>query len=88
MILAMLFGSPPELAIIAGVVVLLFGGNKIAGWGKNLGEGLKEFKKATKEEPTAADVPPAVVVAPVQTVKPAVAEAPPVTPTETTTRVE
>ena len=33
--------------IIAGVVVLLFGGSKIAGFGKSLGDGIKEFKKAT-----------------------------------------
>ncbi|HEX5323002.1 MAG TPA: twin-arginine translocase TatA/TatE family subunit [Capsulimonadaceae bacterium] len=58
------FGNPVEIAIIAGVVVLLFGGAKIAGFGKNLGEGMKEFKKAVREtqedEPTAP--PPALEV--------------------------
>lgn len=57
--LANIFGftSPVEIAIIAGVVVLLFGGAKVAGFGKNLGEGMKEFKKAVREgqdEPVAA----------------------------------
>ncbi len=44
------FGNPVEIAIIAGVVLLLFGGSKLSGFGKNLGEGIKEFKKATKDE--------------------------------------
>lgn len=43
------FGNPWDIAIIAGVVVLLFGGAKVAGFGKNLGEGMKEFKRAVRE---------------------------------------
>ena len=39
----------PELIIILGVVVLLFGGRKLPELAKGLGEGLREFKKATKE---------------------------------------
>ena len=39
-----------DIAIIAGVVILLFGGSKLAGLGKSLGEGIKEFKKATRED--------------------------------------
>jgi Sec-independent protein translocase protein TatA len=31
--------------------MVLFGGSKIGGFAKNLGEGLKEFKKATRDEP-------------------------------------
>ena len=42
-------GNPTEVMIIAGVVILLFGGSKIAGFGKSLGDGMKEFKKATRE---------------------------------------
>jgi len=42
-------GQPMDLAIVAGVVVLLFGGSKLAGFGKSLGEGLREFKKAIKD---------------------------------------
>lgn len=55
--LAMFTGNPVEWAIIAGVVVLLFGGSKLAGFGKSLGEGIKEFKKATTDDAHA--VPPA-----------------------------
>lgn len=51
---AMFTGNPVEWAIIAGVVVLLFGGSKLAGFGKSLGEGIKEFKKATTDEEKAA----------------------------------
>lgn len=55
--LAFGFGSPVEIGMIVGVVVLLFGGSKLAGFGKSLGEGIKEFKKATTEEEKAAVVP-------------------------------
>ena len=61
--LAFGFGSPVEIAIVAGVIVLLFGGAKIAGFGKNLGEGIKEFKKATSDD-TETPPPPAVSTAP------------------------
>ena len=48
--LAFGFGNPTEIAIIAGVVILLFGGSKLAGFGKSMGQGIKEFKKATEDE--------------------------------------
>ena len=44
------FGNPTEIAIIGGLVLLLFGGSKLAGFGKSLGEGIKEFKKATNDD--------------------------------------
>ena len=47
--LAFGFGGPQDLVIIAIVVLLLFGGSKLAGFGKSLGEGIKEFKKAPSE---------------------------------------
>ena len=53
------FGNPWDIAIIAGVVVLLFGGAKVAGFGKNLGEGMKEFKKAVREGQDDQPAPPA-----------------------------
>ena len=65
--LAFGFGSPVEIAIVAGVIVLLFGGSKIAGFGKNLGEGIKEFKKATHDDDGSV-APPAVSAAPSSTV--------------------
>ena len=52
--LAFGFGGPQDLVIIAIVVLLLFGGSKLAGFGKSLGEGIKEFKKATSEDDKAA----------------------------------
>jgi len=42
--------GPTEIIIILLVVVLLFGGRKIPELMKGLGQGLKEFKKATKDD--------------------------------------
>lgn len=39
-----------ELIIIAVIILLLFGGRKIPELMKGLGGGVKEFKKASKEE--------------------------------------
>lgn len=39
----------PELLIILVVVLLLFGANRLPEIGKNLGEGIREFKKAVKD---------------------------------------
>lgn len=41
-----------EWIIIAAVILLMFGGKKIPELMKGLGGGIKEFKKATKEEDT------------------------------------
>ena len=43
------FLGPPEIIIIVIVVVILFGGRKIPELMKGLGQGMKEFKKATKD---------------------------------------
>lgn len=67
--LAFGFGNPVEIAIIAGVVVLLFGTTKLAGLGKSLGEGIKEFKKATKDEDDPPGPPAATAPAPVAAAK-------------------
>lgn len=47
-----LLGLPggPEWIIIAIVVLLLFGGRKIPELMKGIGGGIKEFKKASKED--------------------------------------
>jgi sec-independent protein translocase protein TatA len=42
------FTSPMHLIIILLVVVLLFGGRKIPELMKGIGEGMKEFKKASR----------------------------------------
>jgi len=40
----------PELLIILAVVVLIFGGTKLADLGGSMGKGIKEFKKNIKDE--------------------------------------
>jgi sec-independent protein translocase protein TatA len=40
----------PELILIILVVVLLFGGKKIPELMRGLGQGMKEFKKAAKDD--------------------------------------
>ena len=55
----------PELLIILVVVVLIFGGSRVAELGGSLGKGIKEFKKALREdepstgtgEPSASNAP-------------------------------
>jgi len=48
MIAALLFGlGPTEIILILLVVLLLFGGRKIPELMKGIGQGLKEFKKAS-----------------------------------------
>lgn len=50
LILAMGFGGPYEIAIVGGVIILLFGGAKVAQFGKSMGLGIREFKAATRDE--------------------------------------
>jgi sec-independent protein translocase protein TatA len=45
----------PELLVILGVAVLLFGGKKIPELAKGLGEGIRNFKDALKGEPEKAE---------------------------------
>lgn len=45
-----------ELLIILVVVLILFGGKKLPELARGLGQGMKEFKKATRE--TASDEEP------------------------------
>lgn len=44
-----MFG-PTEIILIVLVLVILFGGRKIPELMKGIGQGMKEFKKATKDE--------------------------------------
>lgn len=41
--------GPTELILIALVVILLFGGRKIPELMKGIGQGMKEFKRASRE---------------------------------------
>ena len=52
--------GPMELLIVAGVIVLLFGSTKLPQLMRGMGEGMKEFKKATRDddEPTAVALNP------------------------------
>jgi sec-independent protein translocase protein TatA len=45
----------PELLVILVVALLLFGGKKIPELAKGLGEGIKNFKHALKEEQQPVD---------------------------------
>ena len=50
----------PELLIILAVVVLVFGGSRMAELGGSLGKGIKEFKKALKEDEAPAASSPEI----------------------------
>jgi sec-independent protein translocase protein TatA len=39
-----------EILLIVGIALLLFGPSKFASLGKSIGEGLRNFKSAVKEE--------------------------------------
>ena len=59
----------PELLIILAVVLLLFGGARLAGLGKSTGRAIKEFKEETRdlkandaEPPRPVEPPPATNV--------------------------
>jgi sec-independent protein translocase protein TatA len=45
----------PELIIVLGIAVLLFGGRKIPEVAKGLGEGIRNFKTALKGEEKPAE---------------------------------
>lgn len=54
----------PELLVILGVAVLLFGGKKIPELAKGLGEGIRNFKTSLKGDPKPAEPAAAEPVAP------------------------
>jgi sec-independent protein translocase protein TatA len=41
----------PEILLILGIALLLFGPKKLGDLGKSLGEGIRSFRSAIKEEP-------------------------------------
>ncbi len=74
MILAIGMPSGWEWVIIAVVVLVLFGGTKLANIGKNAGKAIREFKEETSAGKTEAVEPPAAPAAqptpPVEETKP------------------
>ena len=51
--------SPLHLLLILGIALLIFGPSKLAGLGKGLGEGIRNFKSAIKDgENTDPNNPP------------------------------
>jgi sec-independent protein translocase protein TatA len=44
--------GPWELAIIAGIFLMLFGGQKLPGLMRNLGRSVNEFKQGIKDKPS------------------------------------
>ena len=47
--------SPIHWLIVIVIVLLVFGPGRLAGVGKGLGEGIRQFKKGLNEEPDADD---------------------------------
>ncbi len=45
--------GPAEILLIVAIVLLLFGGRKIPELMKGLGQGMREFKKASRGDETA-----------------------------------
>jgi TatA/E family protein of Tat protein translocase len=39
-----------EILIIVGVAVFLFGGSKVVGWARSIGQAKQEFENASKEK--------------------------------------
>lgn len=52
--LAGIFGlGAPELLVILGILLVLFGGSKLPSLAKGLGQSIKEFKKASRDDEAA-----------------------------------
>ena len=52
--------AAPDLAILLVIVLVLFGGSRLAGLGKGTGRALREFKEETRglRDPSAGNEPP------------------------------
>jgi len=48
--IALGFGGPYDIAIIAVVVLVLFGGAKVSEFARSAGSGIREFKKAAADD--------------------------------------
>ena len=45
----------PELAIIAFILVLIFGANRLSGLGRGMGQAIRGFKEEIKDKPESQD---------------------------------
>ncbi len=45
----------PELIIILVLALVVFGANRLSGLGKALGDNIRDFKAAVKEDPSETD---------------------------------
>jgi len=57
-----MFGLPQgmEIVVLLVVVLLLFGGSRLAGMGKGAGRAIREFKEEVKSDDKSAGTPPAI----------------------------
>lgn len=72
-----------EWVILALIALLLFGGSRLAGIGKNAGKAIREFKEETatlRSSVTDEPVPPVTAQPSAQSAQPSVAAASPVEP--------
>ena len=51
--------QPLHLLLIFGIALLIFGPSKLAGLGKGLGEGIRNFKSSMKEGTATSNAPSA-----------------------------
>ncbi len=58
-VLAVFGIGPTELIIVLVILLLLFGGSKLPSLAKGLGQSIKEFKNAAKDEPASEKKPEA-----------------------------
>ncbi len=58
-VLAVFGIGPTELIVVLVILLLLFGGSKLPSLAKGLGQSIKEFKNAAKDEPAAEKKPEA-----------------------------
>jgi sec-independent protein translocase protein TatA len=70
------FSHAPELIIILIIALVIFGPKKLPHLGKGLGEGIREFKKATTGEADKEEEAGAGAVTAASTAAPPVVEAP------------
>ena len=57
----------PEIAVLVGLAVLLFGADRIPKLARSMGEAKKEFEAAQRNQPPPAPAPPVDVSSPAAT---------------------